>query len=352
MPAHAKLPADPVRLWATQHATQHPADFTAALGRAFQVSRAAAGGAVRQLELEGFLVRQRASTRPLFGPGPSRLLVAKRPLPGLDESEVWDQAFAPGLADWQANLLDIAHYGFTEMVNNANDHAGASRVDLRCALTVEALHLWVVDNGVGIFERVRKALGLADVRMALLELSKGRVTTDPQRHTGEGIFFTSRAFSGFELQANGLCYRRRNAGNETVALERVELQARPAASDTGTRVLLTLHRTSTHTLRQVFDAYTTGAPDDLTFDRTVVPVKLAQTGVESLVSRSQARRLVARVDQFRRVELDFSGVHDIGQAFADELFRVFMHDHPQVHLQPVNAGPAVLAMIRRVQGRR
>jgi hypothetical protein len=86
------------------------------------------------------------------------------------------------------------------------------------------------------------------------------------------------------------------------------------------------------------------------FDKTIVPVRLARLGNENLVSRSQAKRLVVRFDQFRRVILDFEGVPEIGQAFADELFRVFANGHPQVSLTTVNTVPSVEHMIRRVTG--
>jgi RNA polymerase sigma-70 factor (ECF subfamily) len=41
---------------------------------------------------------------------------------------------------------------------------------------------------------------LLDERHAILELSKDQLTTDPARHTGDGIFFTSRMFDSFDLQ--------------------------------------------------------------------------------------------------------------------------------------------------------
>lgn len=347
MPAPLKLPPDGLRAWATQAIADHGDDFTLALAQHFGVSRMAAVGAVRRLEQEGFVQRVRGGTRPLFAPGPSRLLTATAPLPGLDESLLWSQHFSAWLAVLPPVLLNIAHYGFTEMVNNANDHSGGHRLTLRCALTPEALHLWVADDGLGVFERVRAALDLADLRLALLELCKGKVTTDPQRHTGEGLFFTSRAFSRFELRANGLLYRRTLDIAGHTEIERLESLDNPAA--VGTQVFMSLRLDAPHSLTQIFDHYTTGAPDDLSFDRTVVPVKLAQLGSEFLVSRSQARRLTSRIDGFRRVELDFDGVDEIGQAFADELFRVLAAERPAVTLVPLNANTRVQAMIRRVR---
>jgi hypothetical protein len=42
-------------------------------------------------------------------------------------------------------------------------------------------------------------------------------------------------------------------------------------------------------------------------------------------------------------------VTSIGQAFADEVFRVFARDHPDVVLVPMHAVPAVQQMIRRAE---
>jgi hypothetical protein len=51
---------------------------------------------------------------------------------------------------------------------------------------------------------------------------------------------------------------------------------------------------------------------------------------DPLISRSQAKRVLARVELFRTVLFDFSRVSSIGQAFADEMFRVFAHTHPGI----------------------
>ena len=48
------------------------------------------------------------------------------------------------------------------------------------------------------------------------------------------------------------------------------------------------------------------------------------------------------------MELDFSAIEEIGQAFGDELFRVFATAHPEIRMTPINTVPAVAQMIRRV----
>ena len=82
--------------------------------------------------------------------------------------------------------------------------------------------------------------------------------------------------------------------------------------------------------------------------RTHVPLRLAKYEGEQLVSQSQAKRLLARVDRFSEVMLDFDGVSTIGQAFADEIFRVYSKSHQDVEIVAINTAPEVQQMIDRV----
>ena len=81
--------------------------------------------------------------------------------------------------------------------------------------------------------------------------------------------------------------------------------------------------------------------------RTHVPVLLAQYGEEQLISRSQAKRLLARFDRFDVILLDFKRIASIGQAFADEVFRVFVTEHPHATIVPTNMSNQVEKMVRR-----
>ena len=112
---------------------------------------------------------------------------------GLNEDRVWRGLVAPQLADLPPNVRDVWHYAVTEMVNNAIDHSGSERISVglvRDALNTSA---YVADEGEGIFLKIQRALNLYDPREAILELAKGKLTTDPANHTGEGIFFSSKA---------------------------------------------------------------------------------------------------------------------------------------------------------------
>ena len=111
----------------------------------------------------------------------------------------------------------------------------------------------------------------------------------------------------------------------------------------GTSVFMAIGLNSQRTTTEVFQAFM-NAPEDYDFSKTIVPMKLAQIGDEQLVSRSQAKRLIARFDRFKTVVLDFTDVESIGQAFADELFRVYAVAHPQVELLPMHMTPQVERM--------
>jgi hypothetical protein len=47
--------------------------------------------------------------------------------------------------------------------------------------------------------------------------------------------------------------------------------------------------------------------------------------------------------------LDFTGVATIGQSFADEIFRVFRDQHPEVELVALKTSAQVAGMISRAE---
>lgn len=256
---------------------------------------------------------------------------------GLSEDRVWSEAIAPILRDLPVNVRDIWHYAVTEMVNNAIDHSGSERVTVELLRDALNTTVYIADEGEGIFLKIQRALNLYDPREAILELAKGKLTTDPDRHTGEGIFFSSKVMDAFDIRSGTLHFMHDEWGAD-VLLER-------SADAPGTLVLMRLANDSQRTLQQIFDQF--AAPEEYTFAKTIVPVRLAQHEGEKLVSRSQAKRLTMRFERFQTVVLDFTGVEEIGQAFADEVFRVFQQAHPSTQLVPINMPTAVQNMVNR-----
>lgn len=259
---------------------------------------------------------------------------------GLQEDAVWDElrTNVPALGDLPEGGREVARFGVQEMVNNAIDHSGSLDVDVSVAVTDEGLLFFVSDEGVGAFEHVRRNKGLRDHLEALQNIAKGKLTTDPDRHTGQGIFFTSKAVDLFVLACNGWRWTVDAARNDE-AVGRI----RPHK---GTRIQLLVTKSRPHSLKKVFDEYTN--PDDLSFDKTRSVVRLFERGV-AFVSRAEAKRLTANLERFGEVTIDFAGIDQIGQAFADEIFRVWARSHPEVTLTPVNMNEAVAFFVDRAR---
>lgn len=259
-------------------------------------------------------------------------------LGGLEEHIVWGRDVKPAIGDQQTNVLGICVYGLTEMVNNAIDHSEGTQVRVIAKANARRLTLEVIDNGVGIFKKLRDTFEFADELTAVHELAKGKLTTDRDRHSGQGVFFTSRMFDEFWIKSGKLLYSHKAPSDDWLVEN--------ASNNVGTRVEMVIEKTSTRTTKSVFDEFSTV---DHGFNKTHFPVRLMQYGNENLVSRSQAKRVLARAQQFEVIVLDFHQVDSIGQAFADEIFRVFVASNPDVEIVPVRENDAVKEMIARVK---
>lgn len=258
--------------------------------------------------------------------------------PGLDEGRVWDElevrlnlrrALRP-------NVEAIVRYAFTEMLNNAIEHSEAERCTVRLSLDAGSVSFEVRDPGVGVFHSIASKLHLADEETALIELLKGRTTTMREAHTGEGIFFTARAADRVVLGSHRIQVEWNRARDDVFVSKRRFLA--------GTDVRVAVQRSTTRRLEEVFGEF---APEeyDFQFQKTKVLVKLLR---RDYVSRSEARRLVANLEKFREIVLDFRDVQAVGQGFADEVFRVFASRHPSILIRTENTNPVIDAMIRHV----
>ena len=98
-------------------------------------------------------------------------------------------------------------------------------------------------------------------------------------------------------------------------------------------------------LNDIFEEYQS-EPGSFSFDKTKVYVKLFTAGTV-YISRSQARRLMNNLEKFKVIVLDFEGIKTIGQAFADEVFRVFVTKYPDIEIKSINTNDAELSSIVR-----
>lgn len=233
------------------------------------------------------------------------------------------------------DAIRILRYAFTEMLNNAIDHSGGTEAAITVTVDDSNARVTIRDDGIGVFERLRSDLELEDHLTALEELSKGKRTTVPDAHSGEGIFFTSKAVDQFTLEGNGIAYTTDTA-REDVAVGRSDVTS-------GTRVSFTVTLRTNRNLTDVFDAYT---DDDLRFSKTRLVVKLFERGTE-FVSRSEGKRIMGGLEGFTEIVIDFAGVEHVGQGFADEVFRVWPSQHPGVTVTPDRMIREVEFMVRR-----
>jgi hypothetical protein len=176
------------------------------IARHFRVSRPTAYNYLHALAAEGFLERIGRDNYRLK----ARRLHFEHAVKGLAEHEVWDEELQPVLSDLPKNVQNIWHYGCTEMINNVIDNSESEMVVIEITRSGLGTVVRVHDLGVGIFRKISRALGLEDERHAVLELSKGKVTTDPENHTGEGIFFSSRAFDSFKILSGDVFFMHEN----------------------------------------------------------------------------------------------------------------------------------------------
>ena len=252
----------------------------------------------------------------------------------LTEEQLWNNRIKAAAIHLPNNILEICQYGFTEMVNNVIDHSQARTLEVRCNFSGPHITLSIKDDGIGVFQKVKRALKLETEREAILHLSKGKLTTDPQHHSGEGIFFTSRIFDRFSLTSNHLTYVRIQEDDWLVD-EHTPIQ--------GTQVTMEMNHSS-KSLKNLFDKYT---GTDFSVSKTRVVVALGLITGEMYISRSQAKRILFGLEKFKHIVLDFKRVNTVGQGFVDEVCRVFQNQHPEIKIEPVNANENVDFMIKR-----
>ncbi len=325
--------------WITAAATRHPHDLTDALAAHAGVTRVTAQKLLKRLVALQWLVREGSPRRPHFKPGLMREVVARYSLQGLDEDLPWSRDFAPFFT-LPATVRRMAQHCFSELLNNAIDHSGGTRVTVSMRQTPAHLQLLVSDDGCGLFERIHQSFDLSDPTQAMLELSKGKLTSQPLRHGGRGLFFTSRLADVFDLHANHVAFQRRDWDAGAWQPGRPLRQA-------GTSIYAAIALDTPRTLESVMSAHSLDGVG-AAFDRTVVPLRLMTSPVDGLESRAQARRVAARLQLFRRAEVDFHGVPQVGHSFADELFRV-QSGQQTLELVPINMTPQVAAMVNAVR---
>lgn len=270
---------------------------------------------------------------------------------GLDEDEIYCEDIRPLLGECSKKAQSIWYYAFTEMMNNAIEHSCCENI--KCVVKKDYLYteISISDDGIGIYKNVQtylqkklaKDISYQDV---LTELYKGKLTTNSENHSGEGIFFTSKVLNEYAIWSDNAIYSRGCYDKEQFVQSHL-ISYYNQLKHIGTMVVMKLENQTTRTIKEVFDMF---APIEEGFIKTRIPIAEVCPYAEP-IARSQARRILYRLEEFRQVEFDFEGVEFMGQGFADEVFRVFQNKHPEIELLPIHANPTVLGMVKHVQMR-
>lgn len=266
-----------IRDFIVDHVDEHPYDLTSTVAQHFEISRQAAHQHINQAVKDGIITAGGSGRARYYEIRPLVDLIYEFELSSqLQEDLIWREHVRPALGHLADNVLQICEYGFTEMFNNAIDHSEGTQATIRIFCTAKGIRLDIMDNGVGIFRKIQRALNLADARLALLELGKGKFTTDPDRHSGQGIFFTSRAFDHFIILSHDLSYVHGGSEKQDWLLNEPEAGETDASGlRMSTYIMMTIDARSKRDLKAVLDEYASADVGDYGFTKTKVPVELA-----------------------------------------------------------------------------
>ncbi len=296
---------------------------------------------IRELEADGVIYKENGTYR--LTSKKFKIYLKRSSGEMNEEDTIYEKYVKPYVRKLPDHVQQIWQYAFMEMMNNAIDHSGSQGVHLAISQTYMDTRIMIIDDGIGIFRKIKEYYGYESLDDAVNELFKGKLTTDSQNHSGEGIFFTSRVLDGFAAVSDGKIFTHDKYEEHHRNLE--DIPAMLNWKDyKGTIIYMELSNFSKKILKEVFDMF---SDVDGGFTKTRIPVKnIFETYP---VSRSQAKRLCHRFDKFQEVELDFADVQEIGQGFAHEIFVVFQNKHKNVALTPVNTNEDVQKMINHVK---
>src|SRR3989338_1322040 len=155
----------------------------------------------------------------------------------------------PRIAELPENIKSIFTFAFSEMFNNAIEHSQSRSISIEVAVREKYLSFIVNDSGVGVFRNIMKKKNLKSEIEAVQDLLKGKTTTMPKSHSGEGIFFTSKAGDAFILDSFGYQLDI-NSIKPDISIHRTSFKKR------GTRVIFRINIGSDRHLNDVFKKYT------------------------------------------------------------------------------------------------
>lgn len=316
-------------------------DYVKATIESFNISKSSVYNYVKQMESDGLIKKKEVG----YVLQTSFYHYSFKNDGTLGEDHVYSQFISQHI-QFKKNVNSIWNYAFTEMMNNAIEHSEAESILVGIFQNYLETQILIKDNGIGIFKNIQRFMKenkneTISLQECVSLLFAGKFTTAQQYHTGEGIFFTSHIMDEFVIYSDDNFFTRNNFSSSQIEDSNLHNFMN---MDKGTVVKMTLNNDSKKVLSEVFNIF---APVDEGFVKTTIPIAHMFSGGNP-VSRSEARRLLGSISVFTDINLDFSGVEEIGQGFAHELFVLGKQKYPHINLKTTNTCKIVENMIKRV----
>jgi hypothetical protein len=331
-----------IRHFILSNVQQHPEDIIKITADHFKISRQSVNKHMRALIAQADIVSEGNTSSKIYRLGEGRVAYFSLKISEkIEEHKIWND-LVNLLKDLPDNIKTLWAYSFQEILNNAIEHSEGEEISIIVKQKEGSTKITIIDDGVGIFHKLCSVCRLDDEKHAALELSKGKLTTAPDNHTGQGIFFSSRMVDKLTIYSGrATLYHSRENEFDFV------FEGKGKNNQNGTIVDMVLENNTSRTVNEIFNMFESPEDEDHGFTKTIIPVKLAQFDQEMMISRSQARRVLSRLNRFKYVALDFKGVDRIGQAFADEIFRVFTSEHPDIKIYPIHENEQINNAIKK-----
>ncbi len=235
------------------------------------------------------------------------------------------------------NTYNILNYAFTELLNNAIEHSKSNQIKINMIIDNVNTKFIIQDFGIGIFYSIYKKFKLEDEENAIIELMKGKKTTMPDKHSGEGIFFTSKVCDIMTIRSHSIELIFDNIKKDVFLKKNRFIK--------GTIVSFQIKNHSNRSLVKIFNKY---SPEEYnyTFSKTQLKLKLLKN---NFISRSEAKRLLVGLEKFNEIRIDFKNVDYVGQGFIDEIFRVFKQRYSNKKIVPINTNKLIQNMIEHIK---
>ena len=233
------------------------------------------------------------------------------------------------------NIYQICEFSIEALLNNIVDHAQATNLYVKLYLTYTDLHIIISDNGTGLFRNIKSKLNLDSIQLALMEVAKGQVTTDPDHHSGDELNTVVNLFDSVKIDSSGfgLVYSSKDKAWQAVRSKQQQ----------GTRVHLQIDPKAKRSCEETFKYLFKNQKECL-----CIPINLLkEPGKKTLNSRVIVKSIFWNITSAKNIQFDFGNVDLIGPAVADELVRQARSINREVVIKWMNCNETIDLLMRR-----